>query len=331
MDVELQKMQVLGICGIFQETGKLIHKWKKIFAQITLAFILPLSLLVLAYSEISNFFITKITHDQQFLNNTQKSTPQFLKLSHLVSSDRIHYYLISIAYFIFSTTFSLLATSAVIYAVASIYSAAPDISFKHVIAAVPRAWKRLLLTFLCFIAAILIFNFFAAFIITFLTIIALVIYEPSEFSFGIGSAMIVAVFTILYMTALWYLVMIWKMANVVSVLEESSSGFRAMARAKALLKGKMVVATESVDTSALSDHLKGYLSAEYVPLNVEDYVQVEKLLVAGIVLYFVCKSYHQESVDKSALFDHLQGYLSTGYVALEAEDDVHIIEKLQVV
>lgn len=347
VELELEKMQFWGILEIFQETIKLIHKWRKMFTKITLTFVLPLSLLTLAKLEISNLWIRNITHNQQILHHTQKFTPLYLKLSDLVISERIHYSLFYIAFSIFSAAFSLLSTSATVYTVASIY-AARDVSFKHVIRAVPKLWKRLLLTFLCVLAALVAFNVIAFSSIFSIRFIVLSIHGENDVAFKIGSAIFLFFFVTLYFAAFWYLAIIWQLSSVVSALETSSCGFSAMARSRALLKGKMAAAVILVLSLSLTLGTVNVVFNRMVvrsgaPTGVVGkgilgiiwllsfLVIVLIRLVAGIVLYFVCKSYHQESVDKSALFDHLQGYLSTGYVALEAEDDVHIIEKLQVV
>ncbi|XP_065631902.1 uncharacterized protein LOC111984331 [Quercus suber] len=89
------------------------------------------------------------------------------------------------------------------------------------------------------------------------------------------------VFMILYFVGFAYMTIVWQLASVVTVLEDTY-GFGAMIKSKALIEGKMGVA-------------------------------------ALTVLYFVCKSYHHENIDKSALSDHLEVYLGE-YVPLKAKD-----------
>lgn len=345
VEQDLKNLQFLGIRGILQETFKLIHQWRRIFTHITLLFILPLSLLVLANSGISNFFLQKISHDQQILNNTQKSTPEFLKLHDLVSSERIFHALSTLAFFVSSAAFSLLSTSAIVFTVASIY-AARAVSFKHVTAAVPKLWRRLLLTFVCVLAGIFAFNFVALSVLFLVPVVAVVIYGPDDRSFSAGIEMILFLFIMFYCTAAWYLMSIWGLSSVVSALELDCCGFKAMAKSKALVEGRMrmvlkllallnlplvvvqfvfyYLVVQSATTGAVG---RGILGIVWVLLFLVLYLVK---LVAETVLYFVCKSYNHESVDKSALSDHLQGYLMAEYVELKVEDDVQL-QKLQVV
>lgn len=69
-------MQLLGFCGIIKESIKLIFTWRKIFSQITLALLLPLSFTFLAYTETSDFLKAKIQHDQRALNHAKAGTPK---------------------------------------------------------------------------------------------------------------------------------------------------------------------------------------------------------------------------------------------------------------
>jgi hypothetical protein len=49
MEREQEEMQFLGVFGIYKEAYKIIFSWRKIFSQITLALILPLSFILLAH------------------------------------------------------------------------------------------------------------------------------------------------------------------------------------------------------------------------------------------------------------------------------------------
>ncbi|CBI19938.3 unnamed protein product, partial [Vitis vinifera] len=60
MDLEQEEMQFLGIFGIYKEAYKIIFSWKKIFSQITVALILPLCFIFLAYIEVSDYLFQKI-------------------------------------------------------------------------------------------------------------------------------------------------------------------------------------------------------------------------------------------------------------------------------
>ncbi|KAL8243288.1 hypothetical protein R6Q59_009546 [Mikania micrantha] len=114
MDRTEEDMKFVGFFGIFKQSFKTIFSWKKIFTQITLAFILPLAIIYLIHMEISHHFFWKID------DNT---IPYHAKDSRKTTSmDWLYDALFTIAYFIFFFVFSILATAAVVFTVASIYT-----------------------------------------------------------------------------------------------------------------------------------------------------------------------------------------------------------------
>ncbi|TXG60385.1 hypothetical protein EZV62_014958 [Acer yangbiense] len=58
------------------------------------------------------------------------------------------------------------------------------------------------------------------------------------------------------------------------------------------------------------------------PIRVGDCVHQRNLAISTII-YFVCKSYHNENIDKSSLSDHLEEYL-VDYVKLNRSKDVQL-------
>lgn len=64
-----------------------------------------------------------------------------------LSSQRIEFWLIKIAYLVFLLVLSLLSTSAVTYTVACNYTGKP-ITFKNIMSMVPKLWKPLTITFI---------------------------------------------------------------------------------------------------------------------------------------------------------------------------------------
>ncbi|XP_022153696.1 uncharacterized protein LOC111021149 [Momordica charantia] len=337
MDVEQEEMQFLGIFGIFRETTKLTFTWRRIFSQITLALILPLSFLFLAHMEISNLFLRKIIQDEIVLDQTQISTAKFEKLSDVVSSEKIYYGLFQIAYLIVFAVLSLLSTAAVVYTVACIYTAR-DVAFKQVMSVVPKVWKRLLLTFLCVSISFLAYTILALFAISFLFFIVLLALRG-----GAGVVFTFYVVQLLYLAGAFFLTVIWQLSSVVSVLEDCC-GFGAMAKSYALLKGNLGVAAVIILVLSLP-----LATVRFVFGNLVAHTTSLGLLTKGIlgifcfllfflfflfklvtetVLYFVCKSYHHENIDKSALSDHLEVYLLGEYVPLRPRDVQ--LEKFQV-
>ncbi|KAL9462437.1 hypothetical protein AB3S75_000442 [Citrus x aurantiifolia] len=143
-------MKLLGFCGILKETFKLIFSHKKLFTQITLAFIIPLSLIFQANIITSHLLISKIFEEKDSLEPTDFNIYKYsnLKFSNLKSFKWAAYWVLSqIAYYIPILILSLLCTSTVVYSVFCNYSA-KDVTFRKTIAIVPKIWKQVLCTFL---------------------------------------------------------------------------------------------------------------------------------------------------------------------------------------
>ena len=229
MDREQEEMQFLGFFDIYKEASKIILSWRKIFTQITSTLILPLSFIFLIHMEISNLLFRKILINEIVMDETRRNTPQYNKLDRMISSELITLVLFKIAYFTLLLIFSLLSTSAVVYTIASIYTA-KEVTFKRVMSVVPKVWKRLMLTFLCAFAAFFIYNI-VTMLVMFLSIVTIGISS--------GGVVVLVLITILYFIGFVYLTVVWQLASVVTVLEDSW-GIRAMAKSKELIKGKMV-------------------------------------------------------------------------------------------
>ncbi|KAG4387300.1 hypothetical protein AAZX31_13G024100 [Glycine max] len=324
MDREQEEMQFLGFFDIYKEASKIILSWRKIFTQITSTLILPLSFIFLIHMEISNLLFRKILINEIVMDETRRNTPQYNKLDRMISSELITLVLFKIAYFTLLLIFSLLSTSAVVYTIASIYTA-KEVTFKRVMSVVPKVWKRLMLTFLCAFAAFFIYNI-VTMLVMFLSIVTIGISS--------GGVVVLVLITVLYFIGFVYLTVVWQLASVVTVLEDSW-GIRAMAKSKELIKGKMVLSIFVFFTLVASFVSIRVLfkvmvvdgwrvsSVDKTAYGVLCFLLLSCLFLFGLVLqtvlYFVCKSYHHENIDKSALADHLEGYRGE-YVPLTAKD-----------
>ncbi|KAI4307196.1 hypothetical protein L6164_030408 [Bauhinia variegata] len=324
MDREPEEMQFLGVVGVYKEAYKIINSWKKIFNLLTLSLILPLSFVFLFHIEVSHLLIGKIESNAEEMSQTQEGTPRYQKLSDLLPAEWAYYFLFQIAYLIFFITLSLLSTSAVVYTIASIYTAR-DVTFKNVMSVVPKVWHRLFMTFLCTFVAFLAINLMAVAVI----LIWVVIIGITN-----ASLAILGVLSILYIVGILYLSIVWQLSNVVSVLEESY-GFLAMIKSRELIKGKMWLASFILLTLNLSFFLVKFSFEKLVvngwKLGAVDrtiygiicFLLISNLFLFSLVLqtllYFVCKSYHHENIDKSVLSDRLDVYLGE-YEPLKTKD-----------
>ncbi|KAF7829770.1 putative transmembrane protein [Senna tora] len=324
MDREQEEMQFLGLFGVYKESLKMISSWRKMFTQITLTLILPLSFIFLFHIEVSNLLFRKIRHNTEEMNEFQPDSPQHQKLSDLLSSEWTVFFLFKLFYFTLLLIFSLLSTSAVVYTIASIYTAR-DVTFTKVMSVVPKVWKRLLVTFLCTFAAFLAYNLMAILLI----ILWALTLGPTN-----GGIAFLVIILIFYYAGFVYLTVVWHLASVVTVLEDSY-GFKAMMKSKELIKGKMWVAILIFLMLNVSYVLIQVLfkkvvvrgwrlsSFDRTAYGIVCFLLLSFLLlfwlVVQTVLYFVCKSYHHENIDKSALSDHLEVYLGE-YEPLKPKD-----------
>ncbi|KAL4280280.1 hypothetical protein GQ457_03G032170 [Hibiscus cannabinus] len=312
MDREQEEMQFLGVFGIFKESYKLIFSWRKIFTNITLALILPLSFIYVVYTQISSLFSKK------------SNTANYEKPSDLISHERLYFWLFNVVYFTLSLIFSLLSTAAVVYTIACIYTAR-ELSFKKVMSVVPKVWKRLMVTFLSIFVAMF-----------FYLVVGGVLFLIWAVSVGGKQVVGVAVLIILvfmFITGLLYLTTVWHLASTISVLEESY-GFAAMVKSQKLIKGKLGLA---ISVFVITSLMSGVSQIAFKSLVVEgtNIGMVSKFvyaiicllllsttilygLVVQTVIYFVCKSYHHENIDKSTLSDHLEVYGE--YTPLKTKD-----------
>ncbi|XP_020207639.1 uncharacterized protein LOC109792631 [Cajanus cajan] len=326
MDREQEEMQFLGIFGVYKESYNIIFSWSKIFSKITLTLILPLSFIFLIHIEVSNVLFGKIKHNTQQMMETPQDTPQYQNLTNTLSSEWATFMLFKLIYFTLLIIFSLLSTSAVVYTVASAYTAR-DVTFSKVMSVVPKVWKRLMVTFLCTFGALFAYNVMA---VVFFIIWALTIGGRS----GGGGVVILVLLVILYFAGFVYLTVVWNMASVVTVLEDSC-GVGAMRKSIELIKGKTGLAVVIFLKLVISFTLLQFLfkktvvqgwrlgSVDKTAYGVVCLVVLSQLylfqLVIQTVLYFVCKSYHHQNIDKSALSDHLEVYHGE-YEPLKAKD-----------
>ncbi|GMI96540.1 hypothetical protein like AT4G19950 [Hibiscus trionum] len=324
MDKEQEEMQFVGFFGIFDESYKAIFAWRKIFSNITLSLILPLSFIYLVHMEVSNLFFRNIIYKEIELDYTLAGTPKYEKLADLISDEWAYFWLFKAAYFTLYFIISLLSTAAVVYTVACIYTDR-ELTFNKVIGVVPVVWKRLMVTFLSIFVALFLYHV--------LTVAVLFVFAVLIGGSDLDLAVSIAL-AFLYSVGLLYLTVIWHLASVVTVLEEAY-GFNAMVKGKNLIKGNIWVAvfiflTLGIAASALQLAFQSLVmqgSDSGMSIRVVYAIICLFLhsmltlfgLVIQTVIYFVCKSYHHENIDKSALSDQLGVYLGE-YVPLKAKD-----------
>ncbi|CAG7897554.1 unnamed protein product, partial [Brassica rapa] len=206
--------------------------------------------------------------------------------------------------------------------------------FHHHCHAIPKVFKRLMITFLW--VALLMFAYNSVFLV-FLAILILALYLNS-----VGLAIIAGVIvSVLYFGVHVYFTALWHLGSVVSVLEPVY-GLAAMRKAYELLKGKTRMAMVLVFVYLLLCAVIGGAFGGIVVHGGGKFGTLTRTLVGGLlvgllvmvnlvgllvqsVFYYVCKSYHHQTIDKTVLYDHLGGYLGE-YVPLKSNIQLENLE-----
>lgn len=324
MDREQEQMQLLGLFDIFKESFKIIVICRKIFTQITLTLILPLTFIFLTHLEISNLIFQDIEHTEFKQSFTSPGTKRYTSLSNTLSSQWITFWLFKVAYFTMLFILSLLSTAAVVYTIASVYTRR-ELTFKKVMSVVPKVWKRLMVTFVYMFMDFLSYSLSGALLLIFCLIIL-----PNN----IFWAFVTYLALFMYVMGFVYMTVIWQLASVISVLE-SSYGIDAMIKSIYLIKGNRSIA---ISTFLLLNMTFILIQFSFESLVVEaDLLKAWKRVAFGVlcfvlllilflfglviqtILYLVCKSYHNENIDKEDLSNHLESYLGD-YERLNGKD-----------
>ncbi|KAI3925815.1 hypothetical protein MKX01_003374 [Papaver californicum] len=281
----------MGFFSIIKEACRISYTWKKIFSQIAIVVLLPLAALYLNEIQIINFIET---------NN------------HSENARRVALGITEFIYALLLLFFTLYSTSIVVYTVACFYTS-QDITLKNVSSAFSKVWGRLIVTSLWYL-------------------LIMVIY----FGVAIGLLVLIESTTkVIYFIGLIYITIIYNMATVVCVLE-NDYGRKAFKRSMKLIKCKiwasffiylvldiafagilivyalMVYGTRlSVGTKVAIDvygNKLGLVGKIFVGIGC--YLLMAMFLhfyfVIQTVIYFKCKSHHNENISESDVAHHLE-------------------------
>ncbi|CAN0855070.1 hypothetical protein LINGRAHAP2_LOCUS6109 [Linum grandiflorum] len=317
MDRPPEELQSLSVPEILMQSISIPKQSPKTFYLITLTLIFPLSFAILAHSLFTHPIIAQLENTPDPDDDSDPTVARY-EWTLLI---------FQFWYSIFLFAFSLLSTAAVVFTVASLYTAKP-VSFSSTAAAIPRLFKRLFVTFV--FVALLMFLYNAVFLIV--LVVFVIVIDTSEQSPGAILSALLLVFAVflavhVYITALWHL------ASVVSVLEPVY-GFAAMKKSYELLKGKTGAAFVMVFGYLIICGVVNTVFGSIVVHGGLDYGLATRFVVGGSlvgvlvvmnlvgllvqsVYYYVCKSYHNQGIDKMALHDQLGEYLGE-YVPLKS-------------
>ncbi|KAI3855226.1 hypothetical protein MKX03_026084 [Papaver bracteatum] len=225
--------------------------------------------------------------------------------------------------YIILTLFSLLSTSIVVFTVASLY-ASKSVSLYPTLFAIPRIFEHLMITF--FYA--LLVKFVAYYLVIFTPTYVLDLENIDQgdlLSFTFSGALLwsfIFIFALIYLLVHYYVLALWNLDSVISVVEPNLYGLASMKKSKQLLQGRVKVALELVNlyftATLIVRMVSGYAMQFPVHFMVKLLlgllcffllvsVNLTSLLVQS-VFYFSCKSHHNQVVDNKVLYDHLCGY-----------------------
>jgi len=324
-----EKLQLLGALGIVREALNILLRSSrsKLLWAFALTLLLPLTFASLGQNFVFGPLLLKIVQKQmEALLHPGETTRREL------SSEWRELVVVVAADIAFRFALWGLSTAAIVYTVASLYTADTKnlkLSYVSVLSTdVPGVWKRLTLTFLWF------FIISSGFVMTSLLAfgLLLMIFFPTILTTPVGGKAdhklksetylfnvilgIVVVFPQIYVSIVWYL------ASVVSVLEDKYYGLAAMLRSSNLMKGKRKTALFlfiliNYYFGGIIVWLFGYAVVEgrshgvgiatravsgTLLLGLHFFVNLMGMLTQS-VLYFVCKSYHHESVEDNSSFN----------------------------
>ncbi|GJZ61561.1 hypothetical protein Tco_0617698 [Tanacetum coccineum] len=213
-------------------------------------------------------------------------------------------------------TFSILSTSVIVYTIASLYTGR-EITFKKAIKVANIAWRRLTITLYSMFLTLFAYNLLYS-VVVFLWNSILGEYA--------NMTIMLIIISIPYTYWSLYLITIWEIASVVSVLEDSC-GLKAAIKASELMNGKKKVALR---VSYMLYLFMGVVVYVYMAFYMYNNGALGKVwgvifavicgamfvigflvtIVAQTMLYLVCKSHHQETVDLGSLSTYLGASLS---------------------
>ncbi|KAI3950055.1 hypothetical protein MKW98_008500 [Papaver atlanticum] len=199
-----------------------------------------------------------------------------------------------------------------IFTIASHYVSKP-VSCVFILFAIPRLSKRILITFLYALPLMIgayVANFAFFYLIDTIPKLNNVI------------ATMFAIIYIFFVTGVdVYIVAFWNLANVILALEPNVHGLSAMKRSKQLLRGKTIIATFLVLVYLLATFTILFIVGLVMVINIHIIIRILLvvfcvIIMAGVnflgligqsILYYACKSYHNQVIDKEVLYAHLDG------------------------
>ncbi|GJY41074.1 hypothetical protein Tco_0428344 [Tanacetum coccineum] len=223
-----------------------------------------------------------------------------------------------------------MSTSVIVYTIASLYTSR-DITFTKAMKAGKSAWKRLAITLLSMFLTLFAYN------LLFSVVVFLCNAILGEYA---NMPIMLIIISIPYTYWSLYLITIWEIASVVSVLEDSC-GLKAAIKAMDLMNGKKKVALK---VSFMLYLFMGIVVFVYLVFYMYNNGALGKvwlviiamicgalfiigfliIIVAQTMIYLVCKSHHQETIDLGSSSTYLGAYLSDPQPVFRAREVIQL-------
>ncbi|GLJ55757.1 hypothetical protein SUGI_1197370 [Cryptomeria japonica] len=313
MEGKAEKLGLLGAFGIVTESIRILSCCPRIIVAITLTLVLPLSLEALLHTLISLPLSAKLLFDE--LNSltsedVNERAESHWQLTVFIACETV--------YGVSVYALSGLLTAAMASTVASIYSGKQEPSLARLIRILLTTWKRMLITSL-WVFFLLVLN-----IVAFALAVSLLIWSFNHFNVT-STGPFNAALILISMVFVWVwvnIIVLWKLACVVCVVEEKSYGLEGMKKSLCLINGKdstallLTLLCLVIDCGFSYAVVRGNVDAvDFEGSNAFGAILV--MLECGVVLmgplmqsvlYFVCKSYHRKSIHKLWVVDQLEDY-----------------------
>ncbi|KAK1406876.1 hypothetical protein QVD17_38485 [Tagetes erecta] len=325
-----EDLKFLGSSSIFSQSFKTIFTNKKLFTQIILTSILPLTLIFITHMQISNHFFNKIEQNPyQILTDPILGYDTYdFDISALNTWQ--NFLLFKLLIVALLTAFSVPSTATVAFTIVSVYTAR-DVTFPKTIKIVINVWKRLTVTFLLTLLTLAAYALISS-VVFFVTDVVLRSYHIRFFVFF--------ALVLVYIYGLIRIITVLQLANVITVLEHSY-GLKSIIKAIDLMKEKTYTALTIyfVLYFSLAGVVCVYMA--FVMYDTERLALTWRLmigfvcmifilmvflviLVSETVFYLVCKSYHGERIDLVSLTTYLSAYLNDSTTVFRTREDIQL-------
>ncbi|RZC87614.1 hypothetical protein C5167_036146 [Papaver somniferum] len=225
----------------------------------------------------------------------------------------IHEFVYNLSFFLLF----LLSTSVILFTVASLY-ASKSVSFISTLFAIPRIFEHLPITFLY----ALLLKSVTYYLILFTPTYVFDSLNINEGALWWGAVGLLIIIAIIYFVVHLYVMALWHLASVISVVEPNVYGLAAMKKSKKLLQGRILIAFQLANLYFAATFFIGKVFG-YVMQSPDHFmvkillglacsfwlvsVNLTSLLVQS-VFFLACKSHHNQVVRKKVMYHHLCGY-----------------------